>query len=71
MWNTHRWQQARGMAVLQQPLHGPGSSFKGDTMNKLKQLMGQGKTDAIWNDSWHTGTFNNAFLHSILAVEFC
>lgn len=71
MWNTHRWQQARGMGVLQQPLHGLESSFKGDTMNKLKQLMGQGKNHAIRSDSWHRGTFNTAFLHSILAVEFC
>lgn len=71
MWNTHHWQQTRGIGVLQQPLHEPGSSFKGDAMNKLKQLMGQGKNHAICNDSWHRGTFNNVFLHSILAVEFC
>lgn len=33
--------------------------FKGDSMNKSKRLVGQGKRLAGWNDSWHKGTSEN------------
>lgn len=50
----------------------PGSSSKGDAMNKSEQLAGQGESHAAWNDSWHKGAFdNNAPFHVSLQWSCC